>query len=274
MPKTLHKNITWTSDECLKHTYRRNGEDVIKPVSMMMVDGQTICPRCESEAAEQQLQDQLQKQYDEEMALRKHNTLYRKSIISDRTILDASFDSFQAVTDEEKRNKSLCLDIAKRLNEGQAFNVFLQGNQGAGKSHLAYSLLLGLNEMDHNASSLFVSVEEMMRRIKDSFNNKESKYTEQYFVELLSSVDYLVLDDLGAETGAIDTDKQATNFVQRILYAVTNARQGKVTISTTNLSSESLFSIYDKKLVSRLLSKPVYVVFKETKDKRMANLPF
>ena len=61
-----------------------------------------------------------------------------------------------------------------------------------------------------------------MRKIKDSFSNRQSKYTERYFVDLLSSVDFLALDDVGAETGAIDTDiKTASDFVQRILYAIT-----------------------------------------------------
>lgn len=113
-----------------------------------------------------------------------------------------------------------------------------------------------------------------MRKIKDSFSNRQSKYTERYFVDLLSSVDFLVLDDVGAETGAIDTDKTASDFVQRILYAITTTRQDKATILTTNLSSEVLFKMYDKKLVSRLLKNPKYVLFKETKDKRLASIPF
>ncbi|MDF2606968.1 MAG: Pony 38 [Bacillales bacterium] len=91
---------------------------------------------------------------------------------------------------------------------------------------------------------------------------------------MLSDCDFLVLDDLGAETGAIDTGKAATDFVQRVFYAIMNARQGKVTIITTNLSSEKLFSIYDKKLVSRLLRNPQFIIFKETLDKRISILPF
>ena len=114
----------------------------------------------------------------------------------------------------------------------------------------------------------------MLRTIKDSFSNRESRYTERYFVDLLSKVDFLALDDIGAETGAIDTDKTATDFVQRVLYAITSTRQDKATIVTTNLNSEVLFKMYDKKLVSRLLRNPKYVLFKETKDKRLSNIPF
>lgn len=246
----------------------------MKPIQMMNLDGKEICPRCEAELEDERITALMQKQHDEEFANRKHNTLHRKSVLTDKTILTATFETYTAADPEEIRNKDLCLEILERLKGGQVFNVFLQGNQGAGKSHLAYSLLRELNEQVKDITCLFVSVEEVLRLIKDSFNNKNSKYTEQYFVELLSSVDYLVLDDIGAETGAIDTNKTATDFVQRILYAVTNSRQDKVTISTTNLDSKTLFSIYDKKLVSRILKNPKYVLFKETKDKRMTNIPF
>jgi DNA replication protein DnaC len=123
-------------------------------------------------------------------------------------------------------------------------------------------------------SCLFVSIDAMLRKIKNSFNDKESRFTEEYFNKLLSNVDFLVLDDLGAETGAIDTSKTATDFVQRVLYGITNTRQDKATILTTNLDSKTLFSMYDKKLVSRLFRKPKYVIFKESKDKRTSNIPF
>lgn len=68
--------------------------------------------------------------------------------------------------------------------------------QGAGKSHLAYSILRELRghfyeisdgEKDNDEltyskmkSCLYVEIEQLMRLIKDSFNNKESKYTEEY----------------------------------------------------------------------------------------------
>lgn len=272
--KHLLKNMVLTSNYCEKHTYRKDGEDHIKPIQMLMMDGKEVCPRCAAEQWEENLRIEMQKQHDDSFESRKHRVFHEKSIITDKTILNATFENYLTVAQEEFDNKRLCLDILERLKDGQVFNVFLQGNQGAGKSHLAYSLLRELNEWSETISCLFVSAEEMLRLIKGSFNNKESKYTEQYFVNLLSSVDYLVLDDIGSETGAIDTDKTATDFVQRIFYAVTNSRQDKVTICTTNLSSDTLITMYDKKLVSRLLKNPKYVLFKVTKDKRMTNIPF
>ncbi|QNG61782.1 ATP-binding protein [Bacillus sp. PAMC26568] len=274
MPKTLQNNMVLTSNYCEKHTYIKSGQEHVKKIKMMIINNKEVCPRCESEKLEEELRLEVQKKHDEAFEKRKYNTLFSKSILDDNTILLATLDNYQATEKEEIENKRICFDIVERLKKGQVFNVFLQGVQGAGKSHLGYSMLQALNESGLDFSCLYVNAEVMLRLIKDSFNNHESKYSEQYFVDLLSSVDFLVLDDIGAETGAIDTNKTATDFVQRILYAVTSSRQDKVTITTTNLSSATLFSMYDKKLVSRLLRNPKYVIFKETKDKRMSNIPF
>ena len=262
------------SEYCQEHTYIKNGQETINPIQKMVIEGQVICPRCELEKEQKALTNKVQAYYDDIQGQKIYNTFFNKSIITDRTILSAAFENYETSIQEEIQNKNTCLEIAERLKSGQIFNTFLQGIQGTGKSHLAYSILRRINEAKLNKSCLFVNVEDMMRKIKDSFSNRESRYTERYFVDLLSKVDFLALDDIGAETGAIDTDKTATDFVQRVLYAITSTRQDKATIVTTNLNSEVLFKMYDKKLVSRLLRNPKYVLFKETKDKRLSNIPF
>lgn len=274
IPEKLQKNITYHSNICERHTYLKDGQKIVKPIQMMMIDGELVCPRCELEKNDRELQETTQREYDELLKNKKYNIFYNRSILSDNTILAATLENYQVEQQEERMNKQTVIESVDRFKDGQVFNLVLQGNQGAGKSHLAYAALRELNESELNASCLFVNVESMMRLIKDSFSNKESRYTENYFVELMSAVDYLALDDIGAETGAIGTDKIATDFVQRVLYAITTTRQDKSTLITTNLSSETLFRMYDKKLVSRLFRKPKFVVFKETKDKRMNNIPF
>ncbi|MBM7717239.1 DNA replication protein DnaC [Bacillus thermophilus] len=274
IPEKWPKNITYHSEICERHTYIKDGLEIVKPIQMMMVDGELVCPRCELEKEDDKLQEAIQRRYDELLKRKNYNTFYNLSILSDKTILAATLDNYEVEHQEARMNKRTVVESVARFKDGQVFNLVLQGNQGAGKSHLAYAALRELNESELNASCLFVNVESMMRTIKDSFNNKERKHTESYFVELMSKVDYLALDDIGAETGAIGTDKVATDFVQRVLYAITTTRQDKSSIITTNLSSETLFHMYDKKLVSRLFRNPKFVVFKETKDKRMNNIPF
>lgn len=273
MPQNLQKRMEFHSSYCENHTYRQNGQDIIKPIQRMVINGKAVCPRCELEKETERLKEAEQNRFDELEKQRTYNTLYRQSLISDETLLTATLENYTVSCEEERVNKEIVLECLKRYKDGQTFNVVFQGNPGAGKSHLAYSMLNHLNQTG-NHMCLYIAIEDMLRKIRDSFSNKDSKYTEGYFVELLSKVDYLVLDDLGAETGAIDTDKTASDFVQRILYAVTSARQNKCTIYTMNLTSKTLLKMYDSKLVSRLFRNPKYIIFKESKDKRMTSIPF
>lgn len=262
LPEKIKNMMSWVSDQC----------DVCS-FGLMVIKGRAVCPRCELQKEHQQLQQQIQKEYEAELAARQRNILYRQSVILDETLLDARFINYKTEHPEEIENKRVVLECFDRFRDGQTFNLVLQGKQGTGKSHLTYATLSALNDLG-SYSCLFISVDEMLRMIRDSFNNKESKYTESYFVQLLSSVDFLGLDDLGAETGSMESNKSASDFVQRVLYGVANARQKKSTILTTNLSSDKLFQMYDRKLVSRLMKSPKVVVFKDSKDKRITGLPF
>ena len=273
VPPILRKSMEFHSSFCELHTYRKNGEDVVKPVQKMVINGEVVCPRCEVEKENLKIKEQEQARYDEIQAKKTYNVLYNSSILEDNTILNATFASFLTECEEESKNKAVALEVVERLKDGQVFNTVFQGKAGTGKTHLAFAILKEINELQVG-SCLYINVGAMLRKIKDSFNNKESKYTENYFVDLLSNVDFLALDDIGAETGAIDTEKTATDFVQRVLYAITTTRQDKATIITTNLSSKTLFNMYDSKLVSRLFKRPKYIIFQESKDKRMSEIPF
>jgi DNA replication protein DnaC len=272
-PSSLRGRMEFHSSYCDKHPFYKNGEEVPNPIQKMIINGNIVCPRCELEKDHQRMQEEIQSNYDQLLINEKYNTLFLKSITEDKTLLDARFSTYITAEEEETANKNTVMQCLERYKKGEIFNLILQGKQGTGKSHLAYSTLFNLNEI-RKYSCLFISVDAMLRKIKDSFGNKESKYTEEYFNDLLSSVDFLVLDDIGAETGAIDTAKTATDFVQRVLYGITTVRQDKATIVTTNLDSKTLFSMYDKKLISRLFKKPKYVIFRDTKDKRTSNIPF
>lgn len=233
------------------------------------------CEKCEAEKKANEDKSLAQKALLSKIKRDTYEVLHLDSIIPDQTILKASFETFLTNEPEETTNKQIALEFTKYLDEGHAFNIVIQGLRGSGKSHLAYSILRELNEAKKGYSCLFIAIDEMMRKIRGSFRDKESKYTEDYFISLLSKVDFLVLDDLGAETGAIDTDKEASNFMQRVLYGVMNARQSKATIFTTNLSSQVLKTMYDEKLLSRITRSKKFIIFKNTKDKRgIDNLPF
>lgn len=259
-----------TSNACDQHPLRKK-----KPIYKIIVDGVEVCPVCESERRSDELGKAEDKKIKDAMSRLDYETLHNQSILTDTNLLNASFGSYETNEVETVNNKKRAAEAYAKYKQGEVFNTWFTGSPGVGKSHLAMSILRNLNESDEkDKRCLFVSVDEMLLKIRDSFNNKESKFTEHYLVDLLSNVDYLVLDDLGAETGGTGTNKTATDFTLRVLYSIANARQNKSTIITTNLSRIALEAMYDRKLVSRLMKDTYLINFKNTSDKRIKNIEF
>lgn len=230
-----------------------------------------ICQSCEKEKADKRSQEIAEKSYRKEKIRRTYETLKKDSMCSDETILDATFSNYEVSSSETSlafERARLFADKYKDINE--KFNVIITGVPGTGKSHLAMSILKEVNEnVDKKMSCLFISTNELMRRIKDSFNNRESKYTEANMIDLLGKADLLVLDDLGSES--VFRSKQlseATEYTQNVIFGILEQRQR--TIITTNHSSKELKEIYNSKIVSRSFKNVQVIKFTEaTKDKRI-----
>nr|WP_280640854.1 hypothetical protein [Lactococcus lactis] len=63
--------------------------------------------------------------------------LNRNSIVRDMTIKKASFENFNAVTDEEKRALAFAKEVSEYYYTGGEGNTVVSGPAGTGKSHLA-----------------------------------------------------------------------------------------------------------------------------------------
>nr|WP_269816264.1 ATP-binding protein [Enterococcus faecalis] len=151
-----------------------------------------------------------------------------------------------------ENNKS----IEQEQEEQQpAFTTVFSGPVGVGKSHLAMSILKKLNEYnDLTYSCLFFSLDQLLRRIRNSYDDESEYLTEARAVQLALDADYFVLDDLGAEVGSIETNKRATDFMIRVLNAIVDGRQGKGLIITTNLTNLQIQAIYGHRIYSRLFA--------------------
>lgn len=275
--QAMGTRLSWASDKhCFKHD-KEKFPTGIRMLERQIGSGKFECPMCFREGNNNVLEKEYSELKNEQERMAKFNTLTKRSIVPDKTILDARFNTYKLKEDEHeaRQNARLMTQYADEIISGQVFNIFLNGTPGVGKSHLSYSLLHRVNNNSNkDKSCLFIDFDQMLREIRGSFKNPDSKYTEFYFTDLLSKVDVLVLDDLGAEVGNEDTDKKASDFIGRMLRAISNARQDKVTIVTTNLSGAKLNTIYDSKTLSRLNKNAKVVLFKETKDKRRVDLGF
>lgn len=225
-----------------------------------------VCPICQKLRIEAKNQA-LVKQETERWQRRKTvDRLKRDSILTDSDLMRADFSNFKAPSEEARNNFKLARHIAgEYLDPKIAFNTLLTGPPGRGKSHLALSILKAVNEHSKAPTScLFISMNELYRRIKASFSYPDSKYTEQSMAEQIGNAGLVVLDDLGSEGAFQRNAKEASEFVQGFLFGIFNQRRR--TIITTNLTSRQMSAIYNEKLLSRMFKGVDGHIIRFTKD--------
>ncbi len=173
--------------------------------------------------------DYMQERQQEAKAkkMQRHLKTFNENSLVNEKIKDATFSNF-ITTDESFRE--VARSVRRYVSEWLPGNVLLYGSYGTGKSHLAISATkLAIN---NGHTALFISVPKLFSKIKETYN-RDSKITEDGLIGLINSVELLVLDDIGAESG-----REA--WCQDKLFLILDGRQGKRTIYTTNLDAEML----------------------------------
>ena len=235
-------------------------------VNLVSVNGRrAFCPECARIAQERQSLVWAQEESEKFKERHLYGWLLRFSLCPDRTIMAASIDTFIASSSEDRAVWASTKNKITDYKMGRTFNLIFSGKSGAGKSHLAMSVLKELNDTK-SFRCLFVAFDELLLKIRESYNGGGE--TEQELMQRLADCHYLVLDDVGAETGHINTSRASTDFANKVLYRVLNERQGKSTIVTTNLNKEQLSAMYDEKTISRMYRKAKVVPMWDNEDKR------
>lgn len=141
-----------------------------------------------------------------------------------------------------------CKDYAENINEhlkdGQG--LLLAGPVGTGKTHLAAAIVHEVIEK-HVIPAAFVTVPDLLARIKATFGNGHNEETQEELINLVRSADLLVLDDMGVE--------KPTDWVREQLYIILDSRYEdlKPTIITTNCSLEEMEERIGARTVSRII---------------------
>lgn len=263
--------------ELLKHVKKTKQYCQIHPDQnlLMLVNHEPFCPKCAEEKRRRKNNELVTVGALRNYKRGFYEVLKKDSIVDDEDLWEASFNNYEVErgSEAEENLKKARVIAGRYLNRTYKANTIITGTPGVGKSHLAISMLKGINEnIQPNASCLFISVNEMIRLIKTSFDYKDSPYNEFRMVDLLGKVNLLVLDDLGSEASFGQKPEEATRYVQQILFGVLNKRSR--TIITTNLNSKELSKIYNPKLISRMykgvVKNDAIIKFEKTKDKRTA----
>lgn len=228
--------------------------------------GEIICPKCRTEGINQEFAYEKTSEHYDSTAEGRRQFFYRNSIVHNKVILEKGIRDYVNKDEDESKIKKQANQVAHDVIADNR-NAFMYGSAGTGKTHLLVGILKNINELSSNKRCLFVSVPKLLSNIKKSFNDPTELKGEAYYMKLLSDADVLGLDDIGAEL-SMNTNKQATDFTINTLYNVLNAREGKSTLFTSNLTIEQLSTIMDERIISRIKTNVIYMDFNLISDKR------
>ena len=151
-----------------------------------------------------------------------------KSLINNK-LKKATLNNYNPSDESQENALKWACDYCRMFDPQKSNNALFAGSYGLGKSHIAVGITKYL--MAKGYPCIFTSVPKLFTKIKASWD-KNSQHNEQDLLDALEIVDFLVLDDLGAE--------QASQWQLSKLFVVIDTRQGKPTIYTTNHNNESL----------------------------------
>jgi DNA replication protein DnaC len=160
----------------------------------------------------------------------------------------ASFDTFATLNGKLYEALELAKRYAVDFSLDKPQNLLFAGSYGLGKSHLSYSICKALE--DRGFIAIFISVPKLLTIIKSTYH-RGSDFTEAELLDVLSKVDFLALDDIGAEK--VKREEEGESWSVEKLFEIIDGRSGRHTLYTTNLSSEELARKVGQRNFSRMM---------------------
>jgi DNA replication protein DnaC len=196
----------------------------------VVADCPCLADRCASEARERRQQEHQNKV----------RRLLRQSGIGVRH-QEATFDTFEATADS-RPVLGVCRQFVEDFPD-HGKGLTLAGPSGTGKTYLAVAITRAL--IERGILAVIVNVPRLFLAFRSSFQGTEPHRFEDQ-LDLVTTCDHLVLDDLGRE--------RLTDWVLETLYLVVNARYADrlATTITTNLDLDALRLRLGEPLVDRL----------------------
>lgn len=167
----------------------------------------------------------------------KINELKKSSLMGQRYV-GCSFEETKVLTPQFRDAFEFCQVYAVEAShmKSSGRGAFLYGNPGCGKTHLISCMANCMTENLH--ACMFTNVSEILKSIKATFKNSFQD-TEKRIMDRLGNVDFLFLDDLGAEQ--VQRNEEDT-WAQEKVFDVINTRYNKKlpVIITSNYSLDQL----------------------------------
>lgn len=204
------------------------------------------CPQC----AEEKEKERIKKENEKEEQIRIESL--SKIGIPER-FLNCTLENYLIETDGCRKALESVKKYVSLFNNGIAqYPLFLTGNYGTGKTHLAIAALIKIREnnvIDEKRRSyrlyLYTSTMKMIRDIRGSYHPKSTQ-TEQEIINKYVRLDLLVLDEVGVQMG--------TENEKLLLFEVLNGRYENMrpTIFVSNLPYDELKAYLGERVMDRL----------------------
>lgn len=196
----------------------------------------------------------------------RNNRLTERNWFVPKGLEDATFKNYRTTNTVTKNALYHCVQYVKGFTEGnpsKKHNLMLIGGVGTGKSHLSFAMAKYLR--NKNIGSVgFMTTGKLLSLIKETYK-KGAVRTENEVISDIEALDFLVLDDLGAE--AMDTNE--FSWTKKTLFEIINSRLGKPTVYTTNFDDKTLVEVVGERITSRLQDNTKYInIFTEDYRKK------
>ena len=232
----------------------------------------TTYSRCNCEEA-----NKIWKQYDEfiekeklkEFNLKQIDKFFQNNNLGKRQ-LNSRFENYK-ITNKNKKAYENAKKYSNKLINGETDKgLFITGTYGVGKTYLASCIA---NEVIKNKNTVvFGTLIQLLDYIKDTY--KDSDISDKEYLNLYSSVNLLIIDDLGKE--------KPTEWVLEKLFLIVNNRYNNYLpiVITTNYNRNQLrerlcvnknYSMVDS-IISRLYEMCGGIEIKDD-DHRMKQIP-
>jgi len=205
----------------------------------------TECPKCMIKRRDAEAKEQIER--DKQAALEREQRRWAGKIGSaaiPERFKDRTLDSYVAKTSGQQKALVFAKEYAQNFDQviQTGRSAIFVGNVGTGKTHLAVGIALSI--MQQQRSPVFVTVQRLIRRIKDSWRTKEE--SESDVINAFASPDLLILDEVGVQFGS--------EFEKQILFDVLNERYEKLkpSILLSNIPKEQLTDYLGERVMDRL----------------------
>ncbi|CAL4317822.1 DNA replication protein DnaC [Buchnera aphidicola (Eriosoma lanigerum)] len=190
--------------------------------------------------------NQEQGRISSESILRKNRAIKMEKILGRSGIrelyINCSFDNYHIHHEGQKKVMECAKKYAKEFNNSISSFIF-SGKPGTGKNHLASAI--GNYLILHGKSVLIVTVADLMSNIKSTFNGLSST-TEEKLLNNLSTVDLLMIDEIGMQT--------ESRYEKIIINQIVDRRSSskRATGMLSNLNYRGMTNLLGERVIDRM----------------------